>query len=174
MIKTSLNKKWIAIYTKSRHEKKVASKLIEKGFEVYLPLIKKRQKWSDRKKWISYPLFKSYIFVRIQQSKNLLVLKTPGIVKVVKFGNEVATIDQNSIDAIKLMIEGGYSPESTDYFIKGDLAEVVDGPLKGVVGAVARIDGKDRLIIKIDCIQHSVSIQIKRNFLKRTSKDHFL
>ena len=59
MIKTSLNKKWIAIYTKSRHEKKVANNLIEKGFEVYLPLIRKRQKWSDRKKWISYPLFKS-------------------------------------------------------------------------------------------------------------------
>ena len=167
MIKTSLNKKWIAIYTKSRHEKKVANNLIEKGFEVYLPLIRKRQKWSDRKKWISYPLFKSYVFVRNQQSRNLLVLKTPGIVKIVKFGNEVATIDQDSINAIKLMIEGGYSPESTDYFIKGDLAEVVDGPLKGVVGAVARIDGKDRLIIRIDCIQHSVSIQIKRNFLKR-------
>ncbi len=65
------------------------------------------------------------------------------------------------------MIEGGYSPESTDYFTRGDLAEVVDGPLKGVVGEVARIDDKDRLMIKIDSIQHSVSIQIKRNFLKR-------
>ena len=167
MIKTSLNKKWIAIYTKSRHEKKVANNLIEKGFEVYLPLIRKRQKWSDRKKWISYPLFKSYVFVRNQQSRNLLVLKTPGIVKIVKFGNEVATIDHDSIKSIKLMIEGGYSPESTDYFIRGDLAEVVDGPLKGVVGEVARIDDKNRLMIKIDSIQHSVSIQIKRNFLKK-------
>jgi len=167
MIKTSLNKKWIAIYTKSRHEKKVANNLIEKGFEVYLPLIRKRQKWSDRKKWISYPLFKSYVFVRNQRSRNLLVLKTPGIVKIVKFRNEVATIDQDSINAIKLMIEGGYSPESTDYFIRGDLAEVVDGPLKGVVGEVARIDDKNRLMIKIDSIQHSVSIQIKRNFLKK-------
>ena len=169
MINTSLTKKWIAIYTKSRHEKKVASQLTEKGIEVYLPLVKKRQKWSDRKKWISYPLFKSYIFVKNQHSKNLLVLKTPGVVRIVKFGNEVATIDDNSINAIKLMIDGGYNPESTDYFISGDLAKVIDGPLKGVIGEVARIDDKDRLIIKIDCIQHSVSIKIKRNFLRKTS-----
>ena len=65
------------------------------------------------------------------------------------------------------MIEGGYNPKSTDYFIKGDRAQVTDGPLKGVFGEVARIDGNDRLIIRIDCIQHSISIQIKRSFLKK-------
>ena len=101
-------------------KKKVANNLIEKGLKYTCHLSKSVKNGADRKKWISYPpLFKSYVFVKNQQSKNLLVLKTPGIVKIVKFGNEVATIDQDSINAIKLMIEGGYSPESTDYFIKG-------------------------------------------------------
>ena len=35
--------RWIAIYTKSRHEKTVADKLNNKGFEVYLPTLKKRR-----------------------------------------------------------------------------------------------------------------------------------
>ena len=160
-------KKWIALYTKPRHEKIVLRELKKKGFQTYLPLLKERRKWSDRKRWVEFPMFKSYIFVKTELKESIFIIQTSGVVKIIKFGNKIATIQNSIIDSLKLMIEGGYSPESTDYFIKGDLAEVVDGPLKGVVGAVARIDGKDRLIIRIDCIQHSVSIQIKRNFLKR-------
>ena len=170
MRNTEIITKWSAIYTKSKHEKKVAEQLLAKGFNVYLPLIKRRQKWSDRKKWVDYPLFKSYVFVKTHPLKNVFILKTPGVVRIIKFGNEIATIDQGSINAIKLMVEGGYHLETTDYFIKGDLAEVVDGPLKGTIGQVARIDGNNRLIIKIDCIQHSVSVQIKRSFLRKKTE----
>ena len=44
--------KWIAVYTKPRHEKIVENELRNKGFEVYLPILKEKRKWSDRKKWI--------------------------------------------------------------------------------------------------------------------------
>jgi len=89
-----------------------------------------------------------------------------GVVKVVKFGGEVAVIQNDSIQAIKLMIEGGYRPEATDYFVKGDPVEVKDGPLKGLVGEVIRVDNHDRLLVRVDAIQHSVSVQINRAFLK--------
>ena len=160
--------RWSAIYTKSKYEKKVFHQLAEKGFEVYLPLITKRQKWSDRKKWVEYPLFKSYVFVKYISEKNLSILRTHGVVKIIKFGNEIATIDQKSIDAVKLMLRGGYRPETTDYYIKGDIVEVVDGPLKGIHGEVARIDGNDRLIVRIDCIKYSISIQIEKSLLKKS------
>ena len=160
------NKKWIAVYTKPRHEKTVEKELLKKEFEVYLPLLKQRQKWSDRKKWVEFPLFRSYIFVKTEIKNALFVLQTLGVVKVVKFGGEVAVIQNDSIQAIKLMIEGGYSPEATDYFVKGDPVEVKDGPLKGLVGEVIRVDNHDRLIVRVDAIQHSVSVQINRAFLK--------
>ena len=160
------NKKWIAVYTKPRHEKTVEKELQKKGFEVYLPLLKQRRKWSDRKKWVEFPLFRSYIFVKTEIKNALFVLQTLGVVKVVKFGGEVAVIQNDSIQAIKLMIEGGYSPEATDYFVKGDPVEVKDGPLKGLVGEVIRVDNHDRLLVRVDAIQHSVSIQINRAFLK--------
>ena len=160
------NKKWIAVYTKPRHEKTVEKELQKKGFEVYLPLLKQRRKWSDRKKWVEFPLFRSYIFVKTEIKNALFVLQTLGVVKVVKFGGEVAVIQNDSIQAIKLMIEGGYSPEATDYFVKGDPVEVKDGPLKGLVGEVIRVDNHDRLVVRVDAIQHSVSVQINRAFLK--------
>ncbi len=160
------NKKWIAVYTKPRHEKTVEKELQKKEFEVYLPLLKQRRKWSDRKKWVEFPLFRSYIFVKTEIKNALFVLQTLGVVKVVKFGGEVAVIQNDSIQAIKLMIEGGYSPEATDYFVKGDPVEVKDGPLKGLVGEVIRVDNHDRLLVRVDAIQHSVSVQINRAFLK--------
>ena len=160
------HKKWIAVYTKPRHEKTVENELLKKGFEVYLPLLKQRRKWSDRKKWVEFPLFRSYIFVKTEIKNALFVLQTLGVVKVVKFGGEVAVIQNDSIQAIKLMIEGGYSPEATDYFVKGDPVEVKDGPLKGLVGEVIRVDNHDRLLVRVDAIQHSVSVQINRAFLK--------
>ena len=160
------SKKWLAVYTKPRHEKTVKKELQKKGFEVYLPILKERRKWSDRKKWVEFPLFRSYIFVRIKIKNALFVLQTMGVVKVVKFGGEVAIVQNKSIEAIKLMIEGGYNPEPLDYFVKGDPVEVSDGPLKGLVGEVIRLDKDDRLLIRVDTIQHSVSVQINRGFLK--------
>ena len=54
----SFMKKWIAVYTKPRHEKTLAQELEKKGIESYLPLLKERRKWSDRKKWVEFPLFR--------------------------------------------------------------------------------------------------------------------
>ena len=60
-----LEKKWYALYTKPRWEKKIDSVLIRKGVESWCPLQKIERQWSDRKKIIEDPLFKSYVFVRI-------------------------------------------------------------------------------------------------------------
>ena len=160
------SKKWLAVYTKPRHEKAVEKEFQKKGFEVYLPMLKERRKWSDRKKWVEFPLFRSYLFVRTKIKNTLFVLQTLGVVKVIKFGEEVAVVRNESIEAIKLMIEGGYNPEPLNYFIKGDPVEVKDGPLKGLVGEVIRLDKNDRLVVRVDAIQHSISIQIDRGFLK--------
>ena len=160
------SKKWLAVYTKPRHEKAVEKEFQKKGFEVYLPMLKERRKWSDRKKWVEFPMFRSYVFVRTKIKNTLFVLQTPGVVKVIKFGEEVAVVRNESIEAIKLMIEGGYNPEPLNYFIQGDPVEVKDGPLKGLVGEVIRLDKNDRLVVRVDAIQHSISIQIDRGFLK--------
>jgi transcription antitermination factor NusG len=61
-------KNWYALYTKPRWEKKIHKLLQQKGIESYCPLNKVRRKWSDRIKVVEEPLFKSYIFVRVEES----------------------------------------------------------------------------------------------------------
>ena len=159
-------KKWIAVYTKPRHEKIVEKELQDKGFRVYLPMLKKKRRWSDRKKWVKFPLFKSYIFVQTEIKNTLFILKTIGVIRVIKFGREVAVLKDENIRAIKMMIDGEYSPTPIDYFVKGELVEVKEGPLKGLRGEVKRIDNEYRLLVRVDAIQHSISIQINRASLK--------
>jgi len=160
-------KQWFAFYTKSKHEKSVNSNLESQGYEVYLPLLKERKKWSDRKKWIQYPLFKSYIFIKIEAKNAIFVLKTPGIVRMIKFGGKPSPILDDTINSLKLMIDGGYNPQPTDYFIKGDPVIIKDGPLKGLKGEIKTIHNQEHFIIHIDAIQHSVSIKIGRAYLSR-------
>ena len=69
-------RKWLAIYSRPRWEKKVNQLLVEKGFESYCPLNKVRRKWSDRMKIVEEPLFKSYVFVKVTDEDRTAVRMT--------------------------------------------------------------------------------------------------
>ena len=165
-------KQWIAIYTKPRHEKTVLSQFEEKGIDSYLPLIRQKHRWSDRMKWVETPIFKSYIFACIDLKDNLEVLQTRGVNHIVKFHNAIAVIPEIQINNLKKMIVGGFDPYPSDYFVKGDEVKVVGGPLRGLNGIVSRNDTPDKLIIKIDAIQHAVAVQIESKYLKSVKTNY--
>ena len=84
------NLHWFAVYTKPRWEKKVAAILEGKGIENYCPLNKVVKQWSDRKKIVLEPIFKSYVFVRVPdaakwelRSINVIILYTGGFAQPV-------------------------------------------------------------------------------------------
>ena len=79
------NKKWYAIYVKSTNEKKVFKTLDDIGIESFLPLITKMKQWSDRRKKVEEPLFRSYLFVNITLSDYYKVLNVNGVVKFISF-----------------------------------------------------------------------------------------
>ena len=80
-----MNKQWIVVRSKPRSEKVVYKELVSKNIEAYLPLLKERRKWSDRKKWVEFPLFSSYLFVRIDIKNSIFVLQTQGVNTIIKF-----------------------------------------------------------------------------------------
>ena len=161
-----MNKQWIVVRSKPRSEKVAYKEIVNKNIEAYLPLLKERRKWSDRKKWVEFPLFSSYLFARIDIKDSIFVLQTQGVNTIIKFGEKIAIVQDDVIKAMRLAIEGGYQLEPTEYFVEGNLVEVIAGPMKGVSGIVARLKGQNRLIIKIDAIQQALSIQIESKFIK--------
>lgn len=161
---------WLAAYTKARHEKKADQELRKKGIESYLPVVKRRHQWKDRKKWVWVPLFRSYVFVKIPLTRTLDVLETHGIHHMVRFQNRYAEIPEDQIEAVKRLLEGGYSPDSHDFFEVGNEVEIVSGPLKGVRGVLSRKDGGLRFVLRIDGIRQAISVHIDAGMLKAVRK----
>ncbi len=76
--------RWFALYTASRHEKRVAQHLSQREIEFYLPLYKSERKWSDGSRvTLDLPLFPGYLFIHIQRSERSRVLGVPGALAVV-------------------------------------------------------------------------------------------
>lgn len=164
-------KKWIAVYTKSRHEQIAINELSKKDIESFCPMFKERRQWSDRKKWVHFPLFRSYVFARIHLKENIFVLQTIGVNKIVKFQNKISIIPDQVINDIKNIVDGGYKIQQVDYFIKGDEVSVVSGPLKGVNGIIQDLKGDSRLIMKVEAIRQAFSIEISSEQLKLKKKN---
>jgi transcription antitermination factor NusG len=161
-----MDRKWYAIYTKPRWEKKLAGNYAERGIEYYLPMVKTLKLWSDRKKWVQEPLFKSYIFVHVSRQEYIPALQAPGAVCYISFEGKAVSIPDVQIEAIRIFIESGEDPAMDSPEINpGDRIRVVRGPLKGLEGTLVEVQKKHRVRISIDGIQQSLHIRIPKSFL---------
>lgn len=158
---------WYAVYTRPRHEKKVYEVLIEKEIETFLPMIKKVSQWKDRKKKIDVPLFNGYLFVYFDYKYRFDVLQTKGVVKIVNFNGIPAVVPDWQIESLKKMLTRPEKVQLENYMKIGDPVEVDFGPFKGMKGVVKTIKGNQRLIISIDGIMQSVSVEISADELKK-------
>ena len=162
-----IGKKWYAVYTKPRWEKKVVELLEEKRIENYLPLQKILKQWSDRKKWVREPLFRSYVFVFIDQEEYLSTLQTSGVVKFVTFEGKAVSIPPIQIEAIRTYVETGEDLVTESVEMKvGDKVKVIRGPLKGLEGKLLSISEKKRVRVMIEGIQQSLLLRIPVSYLE--------
>lgn len=96
---------WYVVYTKPRWEKKIAQKLTEANIENYCPLNKHLRQWSDRKKIVSEPLFKGYIFIKIDEEKKWEIKKIDGIINYVHWLGKPAKVRDADIKTIRRFLE---------------------------------------------------------------------
>lgn len=163
-------KRWHAVYTRARNEKRLVDRLGEKGIEAYTPLRKVLKQWSDRKKWVEEPLIPSYVFVHIDPEDYLPVLNTQGAVRYVFFSGKAATIPENQVETLKRLMhsqeEVALMPAT---FAPGSPVVITSGPLAGIEGELVRIAGKNKVILRIDQIDQVLSISISPSILESRS-----
>ena len=160
--------RWFALYTRSRFEKKLSKLLAQKEVECFLPLTKRLQQRSDRKKWVEFPLIPSYLFVRITEKEHYLVLNTPGAVSYVCFEGQPVAIPEEQILHLNNFIANKSQSLEVHFgnLSQGDWVEVVSGPLKGVKGEVVEIRGKQRLLLRFESLGFCVHAETSMNELK--------
>lgn len=157
-------KKWHVIYTKSRWEKKVDTLLLQNGFESWCPVQKKERFWSDRKKIIEEPLFRSYVFVRIPIHQRNEILNTNGVVNFLYFEKKPAIIRDQEIELIKKYL--GESYVNIEIVDMNNLAPetkvtINQGVFMGQKGEVIKSDKKN-VFVKLESINMMMIVEFKK------------
>ena len=156
---------WYALYVHSRAEKKVYKRLVEMGLEAYLPLVTKMRRWSDRMKKVEEPLFRSYLFVRSDEKWHFQILSIEGVTKFVSFEHKAVVVPENQIKAVKKYCDDYVEDEKEWENIElheGQLVRITSGEMMGLIGRLAPINNKKRLIVYIESVGHYLPINISR------------
>ncbi|MGE3707814.1 MAG: UpxY family transcription antiterminator [Vicinamibacterales bacterium] len=154
-------RRWFAVWTRSRHEQAVRDQLRAQEVDVFLPTITKWSRWKDRRKKIDWPLFPGYCFVRIEPTDTMRVLKCRGVVRIVSFEGGPAPIPETEIESIRQLVESKLRFDACPLLEEGAAVEVVGGPLRGVLGRLARKTGTHaRIVLSVELIGRAVSVEV--------------
>ncbi len=166
--------KWFAVYTTSRHEKRVDQHLSMRKIEHYLPLYRTQRKWSDGSRvTLDLPLFPGYIFVRINWMQRVRVLEVPGVLAVVGgTGGESATLPEADIDALRSGLHLRHA-EPHPLLKVGQRAHIRSGAFSGMEGVVVRKKNSFRVVLTMDTIMQSFAVEVDGKELEPLdSADH--
>ena len=163
MIKWKLKKNWYVVYTRPRWEKKIAENLLGLGIEHYCPLNKVTRQWSDRKKTVLEPVFKGYVFVKLEDAKKWEIRDVAGILNFVHWLGKPALVREEEINTIRKFLNefDDVRVEKKDFELN-EKVRITRGVLMNYEGMVISVSG-NRAIVKID----SMDLQLSAHFDKK-------
>ncbi|MBK8952099.1 MAG: UpxY family transcription antiterminator [Chitinophagaceae bacterium] len=165
-----MSKKWLAVYTRPRWEKKVARLLEEKGIECYCPLNKIKRKWSDRVKVVEEPLFKSYVFVKVGDDSRTAVRLTTGTINFVYYDGKPAVVKEKEIAAIRRFLDEYEQVEAIAVNLKVDQrVRITNGTFMDLEGKVLELRGK-HIKVLIDSLGYLLVAYIDRKKVQAVVK----
>ena len=166
------NREWYAVYTMSRHEKRVAAHCEHIAIEHFLPLYTSRRSWKNRTTIdLQMPLFPNYIFVHLLADDHGPLLRLPGVLSTVGNAAGPVAIQDSEMELLRRIIDCK-AIEPHPYMTAGDKVRVKTGPLEGIVGVVLRKANGLRFVVTLDLIGKSVALDIEGSALELVAPPH--
>lgn len=158
------DKRWFAVYTKPRREKKLAKYAYKNKINYYLPLKDSVKHYKYRKIKFTKPLFPGYLFTHVDKEGKKKLIRTGFIATFLKVIDE-----KRLVHNLKQIYQGhikGADFKRHKYIEKGMKVEIKSGPFIGLEGYIESINKKNKLILKVDFLKQAVSIKVKENQVK--------
>jgi transcription antitermination factor NusG len=149
-------KRWYALYTRPRQEFKAEIQINASGIETYLPLITQVKQWSDRKKKVTEPILRGYIFINATERERLIALEQPAVVRCVSERGKPAVIPEGQIENLKAFVREESQYRLFEGLIKGTRVRITDGPFHGVEGVVVQDSDGKSLAVTIELLNRSI------------------
>jgi len=155
---------WLVVRTKPRQERVAISHLSHREVEGYCPLYLE-PKWNRKATQIPVPLFTSYIFVHCVLELQLNAVSfCPGVAHPVRFDRQPATVDQDTIDALRQreVAHGAVVPPEIEIGIKlGNKVMIMAGPLTGLEGIFrGYLRGRERANVLVEFLRQKNLVEV--------------
>ncbi len=162
--------RWYVCRTRARAEKQVDRLFTRSGIECYLPLVEQERQWADRKKRVAFPLFPGYTFARFDLSGIHAILKTPGVVTVVRTGGYPDPLPDDELESVRVLAEAasetGAVPYPVEFFQPGEEVIVISGPFEGMIGVLIETRGGSRVAVRLSAIRRATAVELNPTALR--------
>lgn len=149
-------RKWYVAYVRLFHERKTAEKLAAMGIESFVPVREEIHQWSQRKKKVMRVLIPQMIFIHATPKERLEALTLASIshYMVLRGEHTPAVIPDRQMQQFMFMVD--YSEETIEMYNSplqpGQSIKVIKGPLAGMEGELIEIEGKSKVIVRLDLL----------------------
>ena len=154
---------WYAVLTHARHEKVVARRLREKGVTTFFPTVSEIHRWSDRKRQVEVPLFGCYLFVKLipTNEERQKVLQVDNVLGFAGNSTRLGTpIPIEQIEAVRILVREKLPYRVHPFLKTGQRVRVCSGALEGLEGILVARRGESTVVLSVDAMQRSLSVQI--------------
>lgn len=170
------SKRWYVIFTKHNCEKKLQKSLEANGYNAYVPTYTTVRQWSDRKKKVIVPLINSVVFVQVPEILLNDLYNFSHVKGILKELGKPAIVRDYEIENLKIIAkewngEAISTNSEKEYFEKGDKVEVLRGPFAGIYGELVELNGKHRVVVRLQSMNVEFVINVPLNTVKKTSKE---
>lgn len=159
---------WRVFYTRARAEKKAEQRLQDRRIDVLVPKKKEIRQWSDRKKEVTEPLFRNYLFAHVDEKDRVRVLRTNGVVRCVHFHGEPARLREDTVERLQKMQSAPERLSTADLRPPvGETVTITEGPerLRGLTGEVLEHRGKMYVLVRVKAVQQAVKMEVQANWV---------
>ena len=138
------------------------------GFESYCPLNKVRRQWSDRIKVVEEPLFKSYVFVHIEDTLRPEIRYVDGVLNFVYWNKKPAVVKEEEIVAIKRFLSEYEDVEVKTIDVQpADEVVISAGVMMGAKGRVLRVMGNNIIEVRIDSLGFILTAKFDKKAIEK-------
>jgi transcription termination/antitermination protein NusG len=168
--------RWYAVAVFARQERAARAALVDRGFEILLPVRDERRLYSDRIKQVQRPLFPGYLFARccLDAARRVEMLKVRQVYDLVgrsPGGQRLAEpIPDTEIDSLRKLTASTRDLDPVAGLCPGTEVVVAAGPLRGVRGVIAQgPHGRRRLTVQITLLGRGVRVELRADDVLATA-----
>jgi transcription antitermination factor NusG len=156
----NLKKNWYVAYTTPQSERKAKARLDEMEVRSFLPMQTVVRQWSDRKKKLEVPVFPNYLFIYTNSFERFEIIKMPELVYYVSFEGKAVTVSEEIITSLEKILTSDVEVTNENFVRTGSKIKITDGRFAGAEGILLRKNGKTRLVVSIEVLKRSISVDI--------------